>query len=145
MKKLNCLRCQNEMRYIKREKLQLGKTGWILGDLPKQWRSMYIPARVAVRLNFFWLKILMKGHLKSSVRIVERHTILIIPNARFAGMTMINKQKAPGGAFCLLENCFNHLITGQWRISPRGKMRYFCGVNKHLLRWCGRVVLCNVD
>ena len=34
MKKLNCLRCQNEMRYIKREKLQLGKTGWILGDLP---------------------------------------------------------------------------------------------------------------
>lgn len=34
MKKLLCLRCSEEMRYIKREKLQLGKTGWVLGDLP---------------------------------------------------------------------------------------------------------------
>lgn len=30
MKELSCLRCDKE----KREKLQLGETGWILGDLP---------------------------------------------------------------------------------------------------------------
>ena len=34
MKQLNCLRCKKEMRYIKREKLQLGKTDWLFGDLP---------------------------------------------------------------------------------------------------------------
>ena len=34
MKKLDCLRCGKPMAYIKREKLQLGQTGWVLGDLP---------------------------------------------------------------------------------------------------------------
>ena len=34
MNDLNCLRCGRQMRYIKREKLQLGQTGWVLGDLP---------------------------------------------------------------------------------------------------------------
>lgn len=34
MKNILCLRCNKEMRYVKREKLQLGETGWILGDLP---------------------------------------------------------------------------------------------------------------
>ena len=34
MKDLTCLRCGESMRYIKREQLQLGQTGWILGDLP---------------------------------------------------------------------------------------------------------------
>lgn len=34
MKTLTCLRCGEEMRFFAREKLQLGKTGWILGDLP---------------------------------------------------------------------------------------------------------------
>ena len=29
-----CLRCEKAMSHIKREKLQLGQTGWILGDLP---------------------------------------------------------------------------------------------------------------
>lgn len=29
-----CLRCQQKMNYIKTEKMQLGQTGWILGDLP---------------------------------------------------------------------------------------------------------------
>ena len=29
-----CLRCGHEMNHIKTEKLQLGQTGWILGDLP---------------------------------------------------------------------------------------------------------------
>ena len=29
-----CLRCEQKMNYIKTEKLQLGQTGWILGDLP---------------------------------------------------------------------------------------------------------------
>lgn len=33
MKNISCLRCNEEMRYIGREKLQLGQTGWILGDL----------------------------------------------------------------------------------------------------------------
>ena len=29
-----CLRCGQEMNHIRTEKLQLGQTGWILGDLP---------------------------------------------------------------------------------------------------------------
>ncbi len=33
-KKLTCLRCSSQMQHIKRAKLQLGQTGWILGDLP---------------------------------------------------------------------------------------------------------------
>ncbi len=31
---MSCLRCGEEMQYLSREKLQLGKTGWVLGDLP---------------------------------------------------------------------------------------------------------------
>ena len=31
--RLKCLRCGTEMVLLKREQLQLGKTGWILGDL----------------------------------------------------------------------------------------------------------------
>ena len=31
---MQCPRCGNEMNHIKREKLQFGQTGWILGDLP---------------------------------------------------------------------------------------------------------------
>lgn len=31
---LNCLRCGAEMEFIAREKIQLGQTGWLLGDLP---------------------------------------------------------------------------------------------------------------
>lgn len=34
MKELKCLRCGEKMRYLGRENIQLGKTGWILGDLP---------------------------------------------------------------------------------------------------------------
>lgn len=34
MKNISCLRCNEEMRLIRREKLQLGETGWFLGDLP---------------------------------------------------------------------------------------------------------------
>ena len=30
----NCLRCGGKMRFVMAENLQLGKTGWILGDLP---------------------------------------------------------------------------------------------------------------
>ena len=29
-----CLRCGSEMKHIGTEKLQLGQTGWIFGDLP---------------------------------------------------------------------------------------------------------------
>lgn len=32
--KLNCLRCGEEMNHVRTEKIQLGQTGWILGDLP---------------------------------------------------------------------------------------------------------------
>ena len=31
---ITCLRCGNEMKHIRTEKMQLGQTGWILGDLP---------------------------------------------------------------------------------------------------------------
>lgn len=34
MKRLPCLRCGAQMNQIRREKLQLGQTGWLLGDLP---------------------------------------------------------------------------------------------------------------
>ena len=34
MEKLKCLRCNVELEFVMREKLQLGQTGWILGDLP---------------------------------------------------------------------------------------------------------------
>ena len=33
-KDLKCLRCGQKMNYIKKEKLQLGQTGWFLGDFP---------------------------------------------------------------------------------------------------------------
>ena len=32
MEKLNCLRCGTPMLFMKRENIQLGKTGWIIGD-----------------------------------------------------------------------------------------------------------------
>ena len=34
MRKLTCLRCDGIMEHVGRENLQLGRTGWILGDLP---------------------------------------------------------------------------------------------------------------
>lgn len=34
MRDLSCLRCGEKMAFIQREKIQLGQTGWILGDLP---------------------------------------------------------------------------------------------------------------
>ena len=34
MNNMKCLRCGEDMQYLSREKLQLGKTGWVLGDLP---------------------------------------------------------------------------------------------------------------
>ncbi len=34
MRRLNCVRCGNEMFFFKREKLQLGQTGFFLGDWP---------------------------------------------------------------------------------------------------------------
>ena len=34
MRVKDCLRCAGEMTYLRTEKLQLGQTGWILGDLP---------------------------------------------------------------------------------------------------------------
>ena len=34
MKKLSCLRCQTPMDCLGREKIQLGETGFLLGDLP---------------------------------------------------------------------------------------------------------------
>ncbi|MBE7026720.1 MAG: hypothetical protein E7410_04060 [Ruminococcaceae bacterium] len=34
MKQLLCLRCGEEMKYGGTRKIQLGETGWVLGDLP---------------------------------------------------------------------------------------------------------------
>lgn len=34
MKELRCLRCSEPMRFMARENIQLGKTGWLLGELP---------------------------------------------------------------------------------------------------------------
>ncbi len=34
MRKLECLRCSGPMGFVKSEKIQLGQTGWLLGDLP---------------------------------------------------------------------------------------------------------------
>lgn len=31
---MKCLRCGAEMQFLTKEQLQLGKTGWVLGDLP---------------------------------------------------------------------------------------------------------------
>lgn len=34
MRTLNCLRCHGQMHFIKQEKIQLGQTGYFLGDWP---------------------------------------------------------------------------------------------------------------
>ncbi len=34
MRQFNCLRCDTAMRFLGEEDIQLGKTGWLLGDLP---------------------------------------------------------------------------------------------------------------
>ena len=34
MKELNCLRCGKELVFLKKEKIQLGQTGFVLGDWP---------------------------------------------------------------------------------------------------------------
>ena len=34
METIVCSHCHETMRFLARERLQLGKTGWILGDLP---------------------------------------------------------------------------------------------------------------
>ncbi len=34
MKELKCLRCNTSMLYQGAKKIQMGETGWILGDLP---------------------------------------------------------------------------------------------------------------
>ncbi len=34
MRSLDCLRCGMPMRFGGKEKVQLGQTGWLLGDLP---------------------------------------------------------------------------------------------------------------
>lgn len=33
MRSLDCLRCDTKMEFLKRENVQLGKTGWFAGDL----------------------------------------------------------------------------------------------------------------
>ncbi len=34
MKEITCAGCGEIMRFLSRENIQLGKTGWVLGDLP---------------------------------------------------------------------------------------------------------------
>lgn len=31
---MHCLRCNTELKFLAKERIQLGKTGWVLGDLP---------------------------------------------------------------------------------------------------------------
>jgi len=31
---MNCLRCNEPLHFVAHERLQLGQTGWILGDIP---------------------------------------------------------------------------------------------------------------
>ena len=33
----HCGNCRTHLQFLKREKLQLGQTGWVLGDLPNLW------------------------------------------------------------------------------------------------------------
>ena len=40
MKDLKCLRCDVPMQFIKRENVQLGKTGWLTGD----WGNLFAGA-----------------------------------------------------------------------------------------------------
>lgn len=37
MRNWDCLRCHTPMTFLKKEKIQLGQTGWLLGDLPNLW------------------------------------------------------------------------------------------------------------
>ena len=34
MREMRCLRCGEEMSFVRREDFQLGRTGWVLGDWP---------------------------------------------------------------------------------------------------------------
>ena len=34
MKRITCVRCEVDMHFFAKEQIQLGKTGWVLGDLP---------------------------------------------------------------------------------------------------------------
>ncbi|MBO5109956.1 MAG: hypothetical protein J6D21_04485 [Clostridia bacterium] len=34
MKEMQCLRCGEAMQFLVKESIQLGKTGWLLGDIP---------------------------------------------------------------------------------------------------------------
>ena len=37
MNEMNCLRCGEQMQFLKREKIQLGETTWFLGDARNLW------------------------------------------------------------------------------------------------------------
>ena len=37
MDEMNCLRCSEQMQFLKREKIQLGETTWFLGDARNLW------------------------------------------------------------------------------------------------------------
>ena len=37
MNDMECLRCGESMRYIKREKIQLGEMSWVLGEASNLW------------------------------------------------------------------------------------------------------------
>lgn len=37
MDEMNCLRCGEQMQFLKREKIQLGETTWFLGDARNLW------------------------------------------------------------------------------------------------------------
>ena len=43
MAQFDCLRCGAPMRFVGQERLQLGKTSWLFGDLPRMCLSRRAP------------------------------------------------------------------------------------------------------
>ena len=87
---IDCLRCGKQMSHIGTEKIQLGQTGWIFGDL-----SNLLAGAMEVdiyccpecrKLEFFQQMPLKKDYHRRCVRNVARCMILIIPNARSVNM-----------------------------------------------------------
>ena len=95
---LNCLRCCAGMQFIRREKFQLGQTGWVLGDLPNLFAgAMEIEIYACPKcgkLEFF-----QPGSDKFAGTADEAKTSLRLSPARRAGRSAAQKvSRLRGGA-----------------------------------------------
>ena len=98
MRDLVCLRCQTKMQYVKQEQIQLGKTGWILGDWPNILAGALTVDIYAClncgKIEFF------QAYEASEEKLAQRqcprcgkwHDFVIL-NARFANMTITKNAK----------------------------------------------------